>query len=137
MNLFLRLLPAFLLLFLSMQLQAQAGPGGGGPGGGRMDPAERAEKQTQMMIDSLDLSSAQAQKVREINKKYAEKNREAFQAVRENGGGDREAMRNAMQAQRKAQEEELKAILTEDQWAEWQLIRASRPVGPGRDKPRN
>ena len=110
-------------MFLALNLSAQAGPGAGGPGGGRMDPAERAEKQTQMMIDSLDLSTAQAQKVREINKKYAEKNREA--------------MRTAIQAQRKAQEDELKAILTEDQWAEWQLIRASRPAGPGREKPRN
>jgi periplasmic protein CpxP/Spy len=137
MNHLLRILPVFLLLFLSIQLQAQSGPGGGGPGGGRMDPTERAEKQTQMMIDSLGLSTAQGEKVREINKKYAEKNREIFQAARENGGGDREAMRNAMQTQRKAQDEELKAILTEDQWAEWQLIRASRPAGPGREKPRN
>lgn len=137
MRQFLKFIPLSLLMFLALNLSAQAGPGAGGPGGGRMDPAERAEKQTQMMIDSLDLSTAQAQKVREINKKYAEKNREAFQAARENGGGDREAVRTAMQALRKAQEDELKAILTEDQWAEWQLIRASRPAGPGREKPRN
>lgn len=94
----------------------QAQPGGEGMG---RDPEKRAEQQTATMTEKLSLSEAQTAKVKEINLKYATKIKE----VRDNAGGDREAMRAAMTALRDEQDKELKAVLTDEQWQQWVKIR--------------
>lgn len=77
-----------------------------------MNPEQRAEQLTAQMEERLALSEAQAVKVREINLKYA---RQA-QENREKADGDWEAMRAQMMRLRQAQEEELRSVLTEEQW---------------------
>jgi hypothetical protein len=115
------------LAALLLSLQATAQPGGGA---GRLDPVQRVESQTQLMTDSLSLSEAQAEKVREVLLKYAQKTKELF----ENSDGDREAMRASMQELRAQQDTELKPFLTDEQWTNWQRIRANMrgPGGRGR-----
>ncbi len=105
--------------------QAQQG------GGWNMDPVQRAEKTTVEMTDTLGLSDAQAAKVKEINLKYAQKMKDARDNATED---DREAMRAALQTIRKEQDEALKTVLTEDQWASWEKYREAQRanMGPGR-----
>jgi hypothetical protein len=90
------------------------------PGGGRGgDPIQRAEMQTQLMVDSLSLSAKQAEKVKEINLRYANKQKEARSA---NTDGDWEKMRATMEALRTEQNAELKKLLTQAQYDRWQKI---------------
>jgi len=117
----------FLLLFAS-QLEAQRGNWG-------RSPEERAEQQSNMMRDSLALSDAQYEKVKEVNLEYAKK----FDEMRNNAEGDWSAMREQMGALRQEQNEALKALLTTEQYEKWQKIqeamrqrRGNRGRGGGR-----
>jgi Spy/CpxP family protein refolding chaperone len=105
---------------------------GAQPNGGRGgDPVQRAERQSQMMIDSLSLSTKQGEKVKEINLKYAHQQQQLRSA---NTDGNWETMRPKMDSLRTAQNGELKAVLTSDQYARWQKIAEQqwqRRGGPG------
>jgi len=90
------------------------------PGGG-MSPEERAEWQAKTMTDSLGLSEAQSNKVREIGLKYGKKMQEARAAAE----GDWESMRGTMQAIRDEQDKELQTVMTQEQWQKWELVRAN------------
>ncbi len=110
------------VLFLGILSFAQAQRGSGQrpsqAGGGRpqMDPAERVERQTQRLKEVLSLTDEQTLKVKDIYKKYSEKHREAFQKARESGEEfDREKMREQMQATMAQQDNEVRALLTEEQ----------------------
>ncbi len=100
----------FFLLFAS-QLEAQRG------GWGR-SPEERAEMQSNMLRDSLALSDAQYEKVKEIMLGYAKK----FDEMRNNAEGDWAALREQMGALRKQQSEALKTVMTTEQFEKWQKI---------------
>ncbi len=119
------LLVAILIVASFSSLEAQRGGRGG-------NPEETAERQTQMMTDSLTLSTAQVKKVAEINLKYAKLTSESRKAARENmdPDGDREAMRNSMRAMsQKIQAErndQLKVILTSDQMTRLEKVEANR-----------
>ncbi len=103
-------------LALAVSVVAMAQPGGGRRGG---DPTQRAEMQSQMMVDSLSLSAPQAEKVKEINLKYAQKQQE----VRANTpDGEWDKMRAALEALRNEQNTELKTVLNKDQFERWQKI---------------
>lgn len=104
-----------LILFLSGALALQAQPGGGR----MMNPEQRAEQQTAQMTEKLALSDAQAAKVKEINLKYAKQAQEA----REKADGDWESMRETMTAIRQAQDKELQAVTTQEQWEQWGKVR--------------
>ncbi len=119
-----KILTAALLLLLALSTKAQRGDGRG------MDPAQRAEMQTKMMVDSLSLSTKQGEKVKEINLKYANKQKEARSA---NADGDWEKMRATMEALRTEQSAELKTVLTQEQYDRWQKIAAAQGQrrGPG------
>jgi Spy/CpxP family protein refolding chaperone len=97
---------------------APQGPGGpGGPGrGGMMDP----DRRTQMMKDRLGLSDAQATQVKAV----LVDERSKGQALMANQTGDRDAMRSQMQSIRKDSEDRISAILTPDQKAKWDTLRA-------------
>ena len=84
-----------------------------------MEPEEMATRQTQLMSDSLSLSSAQADRVAEVNLRYALKQQE----LRDNSDGDFKALREQMQALVQEQDSELKKFLTGDQWSTWRSIR--------------
>lgn len=89
------------------------------------DPVKMAEKQTQMMTDSLTLSTAQATKVGEINLKYANLKLDFRKAARESGDFDRMAMREKMTKMKEEQNAELQTILTKDQWAKYETVEAA------------
>jgi hypothetical protein len=112
-----KILTAALLLIMALTAKAQ---GGGGRGG---DPIQRAEMQSKTMVDSLLLSTKQAEKVKEINLKYANKQKEARSA---NADGDWEKMRTSMDALRTEQNAELKTVLTQEQYDHWQKIAAEQ-----------
>ncbi len=87
-------------------------------GGWGRSAGERAEMQSNLMRDSLSLSGAQYEKVKEINLEYAVKNDE----LRKKSEGDFTALREQMQALRQEQNEALKAVLTNEQYEKWLKI---------------
>lgn len=126
-----KLLTIFVFVLLTINaLQAQR-PNGGGRGG---DPKERANQQTERMIEALDLSAAQGEKISALNLAYAEKMLAARKAARESG--DREAMRATMQTMRKEQNEALKKYLTAEQVTKWEKLLTERPQSGEREKRR-
>ncbi|MGV8096282.1 MAG: hypothetical protein AB2L24_30885 [Mangrovibacterium sp.] len=90
--------------------------GGGGNGQGRMDPAERVERQTQRLTEALSLNADQIAKVKAIYTKNAESQRKAFEEARSSDQQmDREKMREQMRASMTKQDNEIKALLTAEQ----------------------
>lgn len=115
--------PLAILSLASVSVSAQR-PGGDGPGGRmggmNMDPEQRAERQATQMHDTLQLSDDMTAEVKAVLLVYAKKMQEA----RTQANGDWEAMRGTMQTLRKEQDEELAAMIGEEQWAKWETIRA-------------
>ena len=116
-----RLRTALLAAALSFPLAALAMPPGGGPhGAGPGDPAamqrgghhHSPEQQTQRMKEGLGLSDEQAAAVGEINKRYAERI-DALKPTPE----EREQRRQQMHALMAERNEELRQVLTEEQYA--------------------
>ena len=103
----------------------------GGSGRGA-EPAQRAEMQTTRMKEDLGLSDKQAEKVKAINEKYANKMKEMREASRD---GDRQAMRENMSVLRKEQTEELKTVLTSEQFEKWQQLQNEQRNGRPGDGP--
>lgn len=101
-----------LLLLLPMLCTAQRW------GGPQISPDSSALRQTTVMTDSLTLSAAQAKKIHEVNLDFAHQ----LKAARDKYAGDRENMRPAMQALRKAQQTAWSKFLTSDQLAQWQGV---------------
>ena len=92
----------FILPLLSHTAFAQRGGG---------LPEERAEKQTAMMREYLDLTDEQLPKIEEINLKFAKNNEE----LREKYRGDRETIIAAFRESEQLKEEALAQVLTEEQ----------------------
>jgi Spy/CpxP family protein refolding chaperone len=110
----------FLSVFSLAQAQRDTGQrpsrGGGGNGQGRMDPAERVERQTQRLTEALSLNADQIAKVKAIYTKNAENQRKAVEEARASGQQpDREKMREQMRASMTKQDNEIKALLTAEQ----------------------
>ena len=107
------------------------------PGGGRMNPEERAKRQTEELTEKLDLSKDQAKKVEAINLKYAKKMGDMFRDMRDSGNMDREAMREKMGALREEQNKEMQKVLDKDQMKEYEAYlkeqdeRRAQRRGPG------
>lgn len=103
-----------MILFLSVGLSASAQQ----PGDGRrnFDPAQLAERTTRSMIEQLRLSEAQAEKILEVNLKYARR----IDSLRNAQQGSFETMREQMNILRSRQAEEQKAYLTGEQFQKWQ-----------------
>jgi Spy/CpxP family protein refolding chaperone len=113
-----KIVAACLLLFAGVTtVSAQRWEGGPPP----FDPEKRAQKQTQLMVDSLSLSAKQGEKVKEINLKYAEKMKE----LRNNAEVDRDAIWEKMNALRQEQDKELQTLVTAEQWDKWLKVRES------------
>ena len=90
---------------------------------GRMDPEQRI----QQMISSLEITSEQEPKFREVMNAYFEKVRESMTQ----GGGDREAMMATIQALQAEQEKNLSSILTDAQMAKYKEQQAERRARMG------
>lgn len=91
----------------------QAGPRGQGGGG---------QAQMEQLVADLGLNEDQKVEFEAINAKY----RKEMQAMREQANGDFASMRPKMQEMRTAQNEEIKQILTEEQFAKYEKIQADR-----------
>lgn len=122
---FLTLIFACLTIF-TIQAQSPRGEGGGRGG----DPTERANRQSEKMIEDLDLSTAQGEKIKAVNLEFAAKMKTMRAEVMESGAG-REGMREKMMTLRTEQKTALKKYLTAEQAEKWEKIEAERPArGP-------
>lgn len=99
---------------------------------GSATPEERAERITNKMAEELSLSEDQKKRVYQINLDHAKKRQ-----------AEMEARRAAMEADMKAQNQEIEALLSEEQKAKWAEMKAEgkkrmeeegrgRRGGPGR-----
>ena len=101
--------------------------------GDRLEPSERAEKQTQHMTSELSLTEEQVSQVSAINLKYADKINEA----RDQNKDDHSGMRDAMMTMNSEKDEELKNVLTEDQYNDYEkLVQENHKLGGGKRKGR-
>ncbi len=107
----------FLLLLTFAYANAQRG------GWSDTSPEDKAKQQTEMMAEKLSFSEKQAEKVGEINLKYAKKMKEAFA---DNQDGDRSAIRETMMEMRKEQNADLKSVMTSGQFEQWEKIQAEQ-----------
>ena len=108
------------------QEQQQFGPGGGGMGGGgNFDPAAFVDRQMEELKEGLELSDDQEKQVREIITAGFETMRKSREEMMD-GGCDREAMREKMQAMREEQNQKIKAVLTEEQYIKYEKIQQER-----------
>lgn len=100
-----------------------AQPGGGGPGG------QRTEAMIRELIEGLALTPEQVAKVREIFAAMGQK----FRQLRE-GGAPMETIREEMEKARRESTEKIAAILTPEQRAKYEQMRANRrePDAPRR-----
>jgi protein CpxP len=131
---FLTLLAAFALTISTAAAQTSPPNGGGMQGGGggygRMQgtPEEMAKRQTERMTQELGLNADQATKVQQIQTARAQE----MQAMRGQGGGDRDKMREQMQASRTKYDAQFKEVLTADQYTKYTSMQGNRGGGMGR-----
>ena len=89
---------------------------GGGQGGQRVSPEERLKRDVEQLTEALSLTPDQVTKVTPILKEASEKQREAFQKMRESGDqpdfAKMQEQRNKMTAEMDAK---LNAVLTKEQ----------------------
>lgn len=77
---------------------------------------DRADARTQQMVKELGLSEEQAAKVKEINARFGAK----FDAMQEQNRKEMEARNEKRDALRQEQANELKGVLTPEQFAKWE-----------------
>ena len=113
-------------LFLSAMVISFAGycQGGQGKQGGRkdFDPEEQAKKNTEAMKERLQLTEEQHLEVEKINLVAAKKMKYTY----DNAMGDRDAMRSALMKVNDETNKELKAVLNDEQWKEYELMQKER-----------
>ena len=104
-------------LVFSVALSAQSGPPPGKPGEGkpRMSAAERAQKHTDRMKESLGLDEKQYKKVLEINQEQAKK----VEAQHLEAQKERERRQAAMKEMEASHEKRMKEVLTEEQYVKY------------------
>lgn len=94
------------------------------PGGPRGDGQRgaQAQEEFQALVAELGLNEDQKEEWQSINTKY----RQQMRGMREEANGDFASMRGKMQEMRAAQTEEIKAILTADQFSKYQKFMEER-----------
>ena len=107
----------------NQQEQPQFGPGGG-MGSGNFDPAAFVDRQMEELNEGLDLSDDQEKQVREIITAGMETMQKAREGMQE--GGDHDAMRDKMQQMREEQNEKIKAVLSAEQFTQYEKIQQER-----------
>ena len=122
MKILVRNLALLILLFAFTTVQAQRGER-------NADPTARAKQQTEEMAEKLSLSKKQAEKVGEINLKYAQQMKTAREEMRNNENADWSSMRETMQTMRKEQNDDLKNIMTSAQFEKWEQIQQEQMKG--------
>jgi len=123
------MLTAVLMFTISIVSFAQRGEGRGE----RPSPEEMAQRQTERLTKALELSEAQAQKIEAINLKYIEQAQAKRAEMRGQEDVDREAVRAEREKMLEAQKAEMKTVLNETQFAEYEELLANRK-GNGKRK---
>lgn len=100
-------------LFATMILTAQTPQD---KGRGKLDPKERAKRQTEQMTNDLGLNAEQSKKVEALNQKYNDKMQKIIEKKDEN---DRLKNREEMQVLREEKMKELKLIVTDEQYKKY------------------
>ncbi|GAF04443.1 DUF4890 domain-containing protein [Saccharicrinis fermentans] len=114
------------ILAISFSVEAQR------PQKGKMGtPEEMAQKQTERMKESLNLSDEQEAKVKSINLEFAEKQQELVNS----SSGDRTAMRESMKTIREDKKAALKKVLTDEQYKKMET--QEKETGERRGQRRN
>ncbi len=85
-------------------------------------PEQQAQNQANLLARELALSPEQETKVQQV----LTTQRQQMQATRQQAGGNRRAMAQAMRAGREQLETQLKGILTTDQFTKYQQLLAQR-----------
>lgn len=106
---------------------AQGGMGGG-MGGGQMSPEQMMARQKERLFAGITLTDEQTKKVDSIMTAGMAKQRDAMAAMM-SGGGDRAAMREAMQKMNTERNDAIKAVLTDDQKKKFEENLANMPQG--------
>jgi protein CpxP len=89
---------------------------------GNMDPQQMAQKQTSQIKESVTgISPDQESKILAVEQDYAK----SMQDARSSSNGDRDAMRSKMKPLRENRDEKIKAILTADQYTQYQKMEES------------
>ena len=98
------------------------------------NPEKRAEKQTEEMVVELQLNDTQASKIKAINLDYAKKMHEVMEENKE----AREAKKKIRDEINSQKTEELKAVLTAEQFKAYEALnkkrRPHRKRGPRQEK---
>lgn len=97
----------------------------------QIDSLSRAQYQTNAMVEKLSLTDMQRTKVSEINMRYENQHKMMLDSMRANG---KTPMRDKMTTMRKAQDAELKSVLTSDQWNTWEKWQAEERTKRGDHK---
>ena len=87
---------------------------------GSSTPEERAERMTNRMAEELSLSDDQKQKIYQINLDHAKKRQAEMDERRE----EMKAKRAEMEADMKAQNQQIEALLTDEQKTKWAEVKA-------------
>ncbi|MDB4880823.1 MAG: hypothetical protein JWL60_2269 [Gemmatimonadetes bacterium] len=115
--------------------RAAGGPGGRGGRGGR--GGEGMGQREDLVMRGITLSPGQQQRIQAIRASY----RTQMQQLREQGGADRDATRERVQALMDRQQTEVRAVLTAEQQAQFdrnvtemrERVRGRRPGREARD----
>ena len=83
---------------------------------------DMAERQTQMMKEQLNLSEQQCSQIETINLKYAKE----FEMLKQKADGDREKMRTLRGDLINNKNEELKTVLTSEQFIKYKMLEEER-----------
>ncbi|MBF9143369.1 periplasmic heavy metal sensor [Hymenobacter properus] len=126
------LLAASALTLGSAAAQTTSGDAGGMRGGGygRMQgsPDEMAKRQANRLTQELGLNADQTAKVQQILLARGQE----MQAMRGQAGGDRDKMREQMQASRTKYDAQFKEVLTADQYTKYTSMETERMNRGGR-----
>lgn len=127
-----------ILAFTAVTATLQAQPGGGGFT--RRTPEERAARVHQKLDSAFKLEASKLATLDTALTALYKAQDAKMQEIFQSSGGDRDAMREAMTTERKkfsdAEDEILKAVLTEEQFKIWKdtivpSMRPQRPPGMG------
>jgi Spy/CpxP family protein refolding chaperone len=121
------------------QSEQQGRPDRGGQGSERINPQQRLERRMAMLTERLQLSQQQATQIRQIMMQEQTQTQALWQKVED--GASRESLRPEMQSIRQRTEQQIEAVLTEQQRATYRELRESMRRGReerrGEGPPRN
>jgi Spy/CpxP family protein refolding chaperone len=118
------------VLFICLLITGFSAMAQRGGDGNRQSPQERAERQAKVMKVDLDLNTAQYEKLLALNLKQSEK----ATAKRTEMKKEMEENHEAMKAERKVYQNELKTILTPEQFEKHEAMVKERMEKRGKER---